>query len=450
MEPTNPPRDRLTLEEAGRRVEQLSAIAYTIDLDLQAGSKSFHGDVAITFDHAGGDTFLEWLGGRPRAFRGQRGGGGARLGRGAHLPARGAARQPQRDPRVLRATLRPHRRGLPPVLRPRGRVRVPLHPIRALLGAPPLPLLRPARPQGRLPRVGGRPGPLVGGERRGRGGPRAAARRAHPPRLRRDRSLQHLPDVGVRRRLRRRAGQPPWHPDGHLLPPIALPPPGRRAPVRHHQGGHRLLRGPLRPALPVRQVRPDLRARVQLGRHGERRRHRLHRHGGLPRPAHRGQADPAGGVPDPRAGPHVVRRPGDHALVERPVAQRVLRLLRGLPGARAHGRLPDDLARLLLPHEAVGLHRGPAPHHPPHRRRDPLHRRDLPELRRHHLREGGLGPQAAGGRHRDGRRSAPGCRSTSAATGSATPRWPTSSPPCRRAARWTWCSGRPAGCAPPR
>ena len=68
MEPTNPPRDRLALEEAVRRVEQLSAIAYTIDLDLQAGSKSFRGDVAITFDHAGGDTFLEWLGGDLQRF----------------------------------------------------------------------------------------------------------------------------------------------------------------------------------------------------------------------------------------------------------------------------------------------------------------------------------------------------------------------------------------------
>ena len=63
MEPTNPPRDRLTLEEASRRAEQLSAITYALDLELQAGSKVFRGDVTITFDHAGGDTFLEWLGG---------------------------------------------------------------------------------------------------------------------------------------------------------------------------------------------------------------------------------------------------------------------------------------------------------------------------------------------------------------------------------------------------
>ena len=44
---------------------------------------------------------------------------------------------------------------------------------------------------------------------------------------------------------------------------------------------------------------------------------------------------PAPGRDDPaRAGPHVVRRPGHHALVERPVAQGVLRHLHGRRGAR--------------------------------------------------------------------------------------------------------------------
>lgn len=68
MEPTNPPRDRLALEEATRRAEQISQLAYTIDLDLQAGAKVFRGDVTIAFDHAGGDTFLEWVGGRLERF----------------------------------------------------------------------------------------------------------------------------------------------------------------------------------------------------------------------------------------------------------------------------------------------------------------------------------------------------------------------------------------------
>jgi aminopeptidase N len=68
MEPSVAPRDRLTLEEARRRAEQVSRVAYTIDLDLQAGAKVFHGDVAVSFDHTGGDTFLEWVGGRIDRF----------------------------------------------------------------------------------------------------------------------------------------------------------------------------------------------------------------------------------------------------------------------------------------------------------------------------------------------------------------------------------------------
>ena len=49
---------------------------------------------------------------------------------------------------------------------------------------------------------------------------------------------------------------------------------GGRAP-RGHGSGHGLLRGAVRPAIPVRQVRPALRAGVQRGRHGERRRRHL-------------------------------------------------------------------------------------------------------------------------------------------------------------------------------
>lgn len=68
MQTTQPPRDRLTLEEARRRAEQVSAVAYEIHLDLQAGAKAFRGDVTVSFDHAGGDTFLEWIGGSLERF----------------------------------------------------------------------------------------------------------------------------------------------------------------------------------------------------------------------------------------------------------------------------------------------------------------------------------------------------------------------------------------------
>ena len=58
------PPDRLTRDEARRRSEQVSGVSYRIDLDLEAGSKAFRGDVEVEFAHAGGDTFLEFLGGQ--------------------------------------------------------------------------------------------------------------------------------------------------------------------------------------------------------------------------------------------------------------------------------------------------------------------------------------------------------------------------------------------------
>ena len=64
----------------------------------------------------------------------------------------------------------------------------------------------------------------------------------------------------------------------HLLPALADPLPRRRQPLRGDQAGLRVLRGGVRPRLPVRQVRPALLAGVQHGRDGERR-VRHHRRG---------------------------------------------------------------------------------------------------------------------------------------------------------------------------
>ncbi|MEX0826896.1 MAG: aminopeptidase N [Acidimicrobiia bacterium] len=61
-------RDRLTLDEAVTRSERVSDVAYVLDLDLEAGAKTFRGDVTISFKHRGGDTFLEWLGGTIQRF----------------------------------------------------------------------------------------------------------------------------------------------------------------------------------------------------------------------------------------------------------------------------------------------------------------------------------------------------------------------------------------------
>jgi aminopeptidase N len=55
--------DRLTRTEAEARAAAVSNVRYALHLDLERGAKSFSGDVTISFDHAGGDTFLEWLGG---------------------------------------------------------------------------------------------------------------------------------------------------------------------------------------------------------------------------------------------------------------------------------------------------------------------------------------------------------------------------------------------------
>ena len=79
----------------------------------------------------------------------------------------------------------------------------------------------------------------------------------------------------------------PRHPAGRLRPQVPDAVPGRGEHLRAHPAGLRVLRGPVRLPLPVREVRPAVRAGVQRRRHGERRgRH----HPGrlrLPRQGHR-------------------------------------------------------------------------------------------------------------------------------------------------------------------
>src|SRR5699024_7226330 len=87
---------------------------------------------------------------------------------------------------------------------------------------------------------------------------------------------------------------------------------------REHHGHHpcrvRVLRAGLRHAVPVRQVRPALRPGVQRRCDGER---RLHHPGGEVRVPLQGAAGHCGapyGHDPARAGTHVVRGPGDHAV----------------------------------------------------------------------------------------------------------------------------------------
>ncbi len=115
-----------------------------------------------------------------------------------------------------------------------------------------------------------------------------------------------------------------------VLPHLAGPVPRRRRDLRGHQAGLRLLPPDLRLPLPVRQVRPALRARVQRRRDGERRRGHLPRGLRLPVEGHRRRLRASRRDDPARDGAHVVRRPRHHALVGRPVAQRVVRHLHGV------------------------------------------------------------------------------------------------------------------------
>ena len=118
------------------------------------------------------------------------------------------------------------------------------------------------------------------------------------------------------------------HPDGPVLPPLARRAPRRRRHPRGHQAGLRLLRAAVRLPLPVRQVRPAVRAGVQRRRDGERGRGDVARRLRLPQQGHRRRVRAAGRDDPARDRPHVVRRPRHDALVGRPVAQRVVRDLR--------------------------------------------------------------------------------------------------------------------------
>ena len=132
----------------------------------------------------------------------------------------------------------------------------------------------------------------------------------------------HLPRRAHRRRVGRahrladrlrRPHDPARGADPRL--PRALHRPGGG--LRDHEGRLRLLRGRVRDPVPVREVRPGDGARVQLGRHGEPGPRHLQR--GLRLPLHADRRA-AGGARDgraARAGAHVVRRPGDDAVVGR-------------------------------------------------------------------------------------------------------------------------------------
>ncbi len=172
--------------------------------------------------------------------------------------------------------------------------------------------------------------------------------------------------------------------------------------------GFALLRAALRPSVPVREVRPALRARVQRRRDGERRCGDHHRALRVPVEGAAGDGGAARADDPPRAGAHVVRRPRDHALVGRPLAERVVRRVRVHPLPGRGDALADGVDDVQQRGEVLGLPAGPAGDHAPGGRRHPRPRGRRGQLRRHHVRQGRVGAQAARalGRHRGVRRRA--------------------------------------------
>ena len=232
-----------------------------------------------------------------------------------------------------------------------------------------------------------------GRERRG-----ARAHRARPDPAARDvlrHGLRRAVGVGARRARR--------HPPRRPRPALARAVP--RGPGRAHaRRDARLLRRVppvVRHPLPVRGVPPGLRARVQRRGHGEPRLRHLPRRDGLPRCGDARPGAPAHQHHRPRDGPHVVRRPRDDAVVGRPVAQRVLRRVHGLPGDDGGHRVRRRVGRVRGRPQAVGVCRGAGPEHAP-RRRVPGPRRPVGagQLRRHLLRQGRLRAAPAHRAHR--------------------------------------------------
>ena len=211
-------------------------------------------------------------------------------------------------------------------------------------------------------------------------------------------------------------GQARHDPARPLLPAGAGGAPRHRRAAEDDQAGLRVLRGGLRLPLPVREVRPALRAGVQRRRDGERRCRHVPRRVPPPQPSGRRVLRvPLLGDP-PRDGAHVVRRPGDHEVVGRPLAERVVRRVGVLPRRRREHRVHRVVDRVHQRPQELGAAPGPAAVDPPDRGRQLRPARGRGELRRHHLRQGRLGPQAAG---RLGRaRAVPGraCGSTSRTT----------------------------------
>ena len=195
-----------------------------------------------------------------------------------HRGRRAAAARPggaEHARRHRRLPLLQHRRGSAPLRGPRGRAGLPLHAVRAGRRQADVRLLRPARPQGHVHAARRRAVRLAGRLQHrwpdDRGRPRRLPARA----LRADQADLDLPRRADRRALRQGHRLARGHPARAVLPRVAGQVPRPRRALPRDQAGLRLLPPGLRLPVPVRQVRPAVRARVQRRGHGERRRGHL-------------------------------------------------------------------------------------------------------------------------------------------------------------------------------
>ena len=262
---------------------------------LTATAETFRSRTTITFDCVRPGSAI--LRGRRRRCRCAR-----RAERGAardHRPPPAASLTGLAARNVLvvdgRLPVQHLRRGAAPVRRPGGRRRLPLLDDVPGRGQADVRLLRPAGPEGAVHVPRHRPariGPVVSNAwpRRRTMTPRPAPSTSHRP-SRSRRTSPRSPPGPYHRVTDTVAGPEGPIRAGSLLPRVTRPVPRRGRDLRRDQGRVRLLPPGVRLPVPVRQVRPDLRARVLRPRDGERRR------GGLPgrvRLPGRGSPTPSG------------------------------------------------------------------------------------------------------------------------------------------------------------
>jgi len=374
MEPSTAARDRLTEVEARARAEQIGDISYALDLDLERGAKVFRADLVVTFDHSGGDAFMEWVGGTIDRFEingavHDPGWDGTRIA----LPARLLQEHneirisyerrydktgegfhqfidPEDGSEYIYTQFEPYsaHRLFPcfdqPDLKAVYRVSVTAPSDWAVVTAG-AEMDREELPDGRSRRVFAETVPFSTYLLSVCAGPFASVHDEHegiPLGLYvRSGWIEHLDADAIFSVTK--AGMDFYsdlfdepYPFGKFdqlfVPEFNWGGMENVAAVTYTDSGH------------------------------------LHRHGDLPGPSDGGSVDPASRVPAPRTRPHVVRRSGHHAVVERSVAKRVVRLICRLSGTGRQRWIPGHLAGLQLPHEAVGLPGGSTPHYAQDRR----------------------------------------------------------------------------------